>query len=197
MNKKNITWQTYKIKKIDREKIHGHKSAVLWFTGLSGSGKSTIANELEVILNYRGISTYILDGDNLRYGLCCDLNFSDKHRKENIRRTGEIGKIMTDAGILVLITLISPFIEDRKIARNIIKPNKFFEIFIDTPINICENRDIKGLYKKARSGQIKNFTGINSKYENPKNAEIYLNGTQPIKKLVNQILFFLSNQKIF
>lgn len=196
MINKNIFWQFNCINNLDREKIKGHKSALLWFTGLSGSGKSTIANKIEVILNKNNIHTYILDGDNLRHGLCSDLDFNIKDRKENIRRVAELSKIMVDAGLIVLTTLISPYRSDRNKIRNMIKSNKFFEIFVDTPINICEDRDPKGLYKKARLGEINNFTGIDENYEKPINAEIYLKGTDPIDVLIHQVLTKLLKENI-
>lgn len=196
INNQNIFWQKYKINRTNREKIHGHKSTILWFTGLSGSGKSTIANGLEKILHSHQISTYIIDGDNIRHGLCSDLNFSDKDRKENIRRVGEVAKLMIDAGLIVLTTLISPYRNERNIVRNMVQPNQFFEIFIDTPLSICENRDPKGLYKKVRSGKINNFTGINSDYEKPQSPEVYLSGLEPTNLLIKKLLKILYNKKI-
>lgn len=194
--KKNIFWQDYQVNRIQREKIHGHKSVILWFTGISGSGKSTLANSLEKKLNKNKISTYTIDGDNIRHGLCNDLTFSDKHRKENIRRVGEVAKLMMDAGLIVLTTLISPYRYDRMMVRKSVKPGQFFEIFVDTPLNVCENRDPKNLYKKVRLGKIDDFTGIHSNYEIPKNAEIHLNGSESINLLTNKILIFLSENKI-
>jgi len=151
----------------DREKLLGQNSIVIWLTGLSGSGKSTIANEIAIELHKMGKLTYILDGDNIRLGLNKDLTFSDIDRKENIRRISETAKLMSDAGVIVITAFISPFINERDMAKNIIGEDKFFEIFVNTPIEVCENRDPKGLYNKARKGEIKMFTGIDSPYENP------------------------------
>jgi bifunctional enzyme CysN/CysC len=157
-----------------REKMNGNKAKLIWFTGISGSGKSTIANALEKELFSKGIRTYILDGDNIRHGLNNDLGFSDADRVENIRRVAEVSKLMLDAGIFVISSFISPFSSDRKMARSLISDKDFIEIFVDTPIEIAESRDPKGLYKKARAGKIPNFTGINSPYEKPDNPELTL-----------------------
>ena len=172
---KNVIPHPHKITKKDREKIKkGQKGCVLWFTGLSGCGKSTIANEVEYILNQKGFHTYLLDGDNIREGINKDLNFSKEDRKENIRRISEIAKLFTDAGIITITAFISPFTEDRKSAKSIIGEENFIEIFIDTPIEICIKRDPKGLYKKALDGEIKDFTGIDSPYEAPTNPDIHI-----------------------
>lgn len=193
---KKIFYQKFLVNRKDREKIHNNKSAILWFTGLSGAGKSTIANKLEKILNTNKISTYIIDGDNIRYGLCKDLNFSKKHRIENMRRVSEIAKIMFDAGILVLVTLISPYIKERNKVRKMFSKNKFFEIFIDTPLFICKKRDPKKLYQNIKNKKIKNFTGIDSIYEIPKYPEIYIDGNKPIIFSVVKILNLLNKKKI-
>ncbi|URJ30907.1 adenylyl-sulfate kinase [Blochmannia endosymbiont of Camponotus sp.] len=185
---KNIFWNTFYIKRQDREFLHKHRAILLWFTGLSGSGKSILANVLEKKLYDKNISTYILDGDNTRHGLCRDLGFSDYDRHENIRRVGETARLMVDAGIVVLATFISPYHYDRQIIRNMFPVNHFVEIFVDTPLHVCEERDPKGLYKKARSGEIENFTGISAPYERPKKPHIYLNGQKSIVELMNQIL---------
>ncbi|WP_331828384.1 adenylyl-sulfate kinase [Candidatus Blochmannia sp. SNP] len=185
---RNIFWNTFCIKQQDREFLHKHRAILLWFTGLSGSGKSILANVLEKELHNRNISTYILDGDNTRHGLCRDLGFSDRDRHENIRRVGETARLMVDAGIVVLASFISPYHYDRQMIRNMFPINHFVEIFVDTPLHICEKRDSKGLYKKARSGEIENFTGVNSPYEKPKKPHIYLNGQKSIIELVSQIL---------
>lgn len=168
----NLTWHNTKISKLDHEKLNGHKGVCIWFTGLSGSGKSTVANELEVELNKLGVHTYLLDGDNVRLGLNKNLDFSDEGRKENIRRIGEVAKLFVDAGIIVLTAFISPFREDRNNVRNLLNNNEFIEVFVDTDLETCESRDPKGLYKKARTGEIKDFTGISSPYEEPENPEI-------------------------
>lgn len=188
---KNIIWQKTKINKNDRENLLNQKGVVLWFTGLSGAGKSTIASNLEEVLRTRGKLTYVLDGDNLRHGLNKDLSFSTEDRKENIRRVSEVCKLFQDAGIITLTSFISPLREDREMAREIIGES-FIEIFIKCPLDICEERDPKGLYKKARKGEIKNFTGIDSDYEEPKNPEIVLNTfEESINKSIERVLKIL------
>ncbi len=171
--KNNVIPIVHKIKRSDRERIKNQKACVIWLTGLSGSGKSTIANELEYQLNKMNYHTYLLDGDNIRNGLNSDLGFSDTDRKENIRRISEVAKLFLDAGIITITAFISPFIEDREKAREIIGED-FIEVFIDTPIEVCIKRDPKGLYQKALNGEIKEFTGINSPYEKPKNPDIHI-----------------------
>lgn len=170
----NVVWCQTDITKERRNQLNKQKSAILWFTGLSGSGKSTIANAVEEYLHRHSIRTYILDGDNVRHGLNGDLGFSDADRKENIRRIGEVSKLFIDAGVMVLTSFISPFIEDRAFVRNIVHEQEFIEVFIRCPLNLCEQRDVKGLYQKARKGEIKKFTGIDSPYENPENPEIVI-----------------------
>jgi adenylyl-sulfate kinase len=165
----NLTKQDYSLTKEDRQKLLNQKSPVIWLTGLSGSGKSTIANDLSKQLYEMGLSSYVLDGDNVRMGLNCDLGFSDSDRKENIRRIAETSKLMSDAGLIIITAFISPFREERDMAKEIIGENEFFEIFINTPIELCEKRDPKGLYKRARNGEIPMFTGIDSPYEPPIN----------------------------
>lgn len=164
---KNLTTHNFQINRSDRERLNGHASKVLWFTGLSGSGKSTLANALEQQLHRRGVRTYVLDGDNIRQGLNKDLSFSESDRVENIRRIAEVSKLMMDAGIIVLTAFISPFRQDREIARQLIGEDHFFEIYLSTPLAVCEARDPKGLYAKARQGYIPNMTGISSPYEPP------------------------------
>jgi bifunctional enzyme CysN/CysC len=170
----NVHWQAMDVDKQARAALKGQKPCVLWFTGLSGSGKSTIANLLEKRLLARGGHTYLLDGDNVRHGLNRDLGFTDADRVENIRRIGEVSRLMVDAGLLVMVSFISPFRSERRLARQMVEDGEFVEVFVDTPLEICEERDVKGLYKKARAGQIKNFTGIDSPYEAPENPEIHL-----------------------
>lgn len=162
------------ISRIQREKLNGHRAVTLWFTGLSASGKSTIANLVEIELYKKGLRTYILDGDNIRQGINNDLNFTDSDRAENIRRVAEIAKLMNDAGVCVLVALISPFVKDRINASIIVGQNSFIEIFVDTDLDTCIKRDPKGLYKKALKGEIKHFTGIDSKYEAPLTPKIHL-----------------------
>jgi len=170
----NVYWQTEKIGKAQRAAIKGQKPAVVWLTGLPASGKSTIANALETRLHSLGHHSMLLDGDNIRHGLNRDLGFTEADRVENIRRIGELAKLMTDAGLLVITAFISPFRSDRATARTLIPPGEFIEVFVNTPIDECERRDPKGLYARARSGQIPNFTGINSPYEPPENPEVVL-----------------------
>ena len=171
----NTVWHKSVITRGDREKLHKHKSVVLWFTGLSGSGKSTLAHAIEERLYKNGISTYVLDGDNVRHGLCSDLSFTDSDRVENIRRIGELAKLLTDAGIITLTAFISPFKIDRDEARKRMPHGDFLEIYCQCPIEICEQRDVKGLYKKARAGEIPFFTGIDSPYEAPVGPELVIN----------------------
>lgn len=179
MSKDNIHIHNHSVTREQRQEIKGHKSCVIWLTGLSGSGKSTIANELEVQLNKSGVHTYLLDGDNVRSGLNSNLGFNDEDRKENIRRISEVAKLFADSGLVVITAFISPFIEDREQARNIIsKDFNFIEVHVDADIETCESRDPKGLYKKARAGEIPNFTGIDSPYEKPLSPEIRLESSK-------------------
>jgi bifunctional enzyme CysN/CysC len=174
----NIHWQAVDIHKASRSEAKGQKSCILWFTGLSGAGKSTIANLVEKKLAHLGRHTYLLDGDNVRHGLNKDLGFTDADRVENIRRVAEVAKLMVDAGLIVLVSFISPFRAERQMARGLVEPGEFLEIFVDTTLAEAERRDVKGLYKKARAGQIKNFTGIDSPYEKPEHAEITIDTTK-------------------
>ena len=171
---KNITWHNTSIGKKERSSIKAQKPCVLWLTGLSGSGKSSLANAVEKKLFEKGYHTYLLDGDNVRMGLNKDLSFDEASRNENIRRIAELCKLFVDSGLIVLSAFISPFKKDRDMARALLDEGEFIEIFVDTPLEICEKRDVKGLYKKARNGEIKNFTGISSPYEKPLNAEIHI-----------------------
>ncbi|GEN95162.1 adenylyl-sulfate kinase [Pediococcus ethanolidurans] len=197
MNKsENITWQNTKISKQDRQSYFGHKSAVLWFTGLSGSGKSTIAVEVEKQLFEHHLNTYVLDGDNIRFGLNSNLGFSAKDREENIRRIGEVSKLFVDAGTLTLTAFISPYRADRDRVRNILGDGEFIEVFVDTPIEVCEKRDVKHLYEKARRGEIKGFTGIDAPYERPQNPEITIDtSTQSLATSAQQIIDYLVEHK--
>jgi bifunctional enzyme CysN/CysC len=173
----NLVWQELHVDKGARARMNGQAPCVLWFTGLSGSGKSTIANLVEKRLHADARRTYVLDGDNVRHGLNKDLGFTDVDRVENIRRVAEVSRLMVDAGLIVLVSFISPFRGERRMARDLMEDGEFLEIFVDTPLEICEARDPKGLYGKARAGDIKNFTGIDSPYETPENAEIVLDTT--------------------
>jgi bifunctional enzyme CysN/CysC len=191
----NVHWQALDVNKQVRAEAKGQKPAVLWFTGLSGSGKSTIANLVERTLTAQGRHTYLLDGDNIRHGLNRDLGFTDAARVENIRRVGEAAKLFVDAGLIVLVSFISPFRSERRVARELLAPGEFIEIFVDTPLEICEQRDPKGLYQKARDGQIRNFTGIDSPYEAPEQAEITLDtvGQEPAA-LAERVVAFLQGK---
>ena len=185
----NIITHNYLISRRDRNLQFGHRSLVLWFTGLSGSGKSTIANALEKELFKRSIKTFSLDGDNIRKGLNRDLNFSEEDRHENIRRIAEVGKLFTDAGMVTLTAFISPLEKDRQLARETIGAEDFLEIFINTPLEVCEQRDVKGLYKKARAGEIKNFTGLDAPYEAPEKPELEIKTEAvSVEAAVDQIL---------
>ena len=168
----NIVFHDQHISKDQKSKKNGQKPCILWFTGLSGSGKSTIANEVEKLLFEQGFSTYLLDGDNIRFGLNKDLGFDDASRVENIRRIGEVAKLFVDSGLICLSAFISPFRKDRESVRSLVNADEFIEVYINTPLDICESRDPKGLYKKARKGEIQNFTGISSPYEAPVEADI-------------------------
>lgn len=168
----NIIPQQYRISKADRIRANGHLPCVVWFTGLSGSGKSTLANTVEQKLFSKGIHTYVLDGDNIRHGLNKNVDFSPEGRKENIRRIGEAAKLFTDAGMVVLTAFISPFRDDRDAVRQLLGKNEFVEVFVSCPLEVCESRDVKGLYRKARAGEISDFTGISSPFEEPLHPEI-------------------------
>lgn len=193
----NITWHDQAITKEERRAQNGHGSCVLWFTGLSGSGKSTIANAVSTELYRQSINEYVLDGDNVRHGLNKDLGFSDKDRNENIRRIGEVAKLFVDSGKIVTTAFISPFQADRDQVRKLFEEGEFIEVFVDCPLEECEKRDPKQLYAKARRGEIKDFTGIDSPYEKPPQAEITIaSGTQSVEEAVSTILQYLRNQKI-
>jgi len=176
MNKKstNVVWEKSLITRLDRETLNGHRSFVLWFTGLSGSGKSTLAHAVEKKLYERGCRTFVLDGDNVRHGLSSNLSFSEDDRKENIRRIGEAAKLMMEAGVIATTAFISPFRADREEVRKLMPHGDFFEIYCKASLETCESRDVKGLYKKARAGEIKNYTGIDSPYEAPEKPELVI-----------------------
>jgi len=185
----HIVWHDATIKRVQREALNGHRGVILWFTGLSGSGKSTLAHAVEEELHHRGCRTFVLDGDNVRHGLCADLGFSAQDRQENIRRIGEMAKMFMEAGTIVLTAFISPYCADRERVRGIVEPGDFIEIYCDTPIEICELRDVKGLYKKARAGQLAEFTGITSPYEAPENCELTVDtGTEELDVCVQQVI---------
>ena len=193
----NISWHEMSINKKTRSELNSQKPCVVWFTGLSGSGKSTIANILEQKLHTAGKRTYLLDGDNVRHGLNKDLGFTDTDRVENIRRVAEVSKLMVDAGLITLVSFISPFKSERQMAKDLLSSDEFFEIFVNTPLEECEKRDPKGLYKKARAGKLKNFTGIDSLYEEPENPDLILDTTSSnAEELTDQIINFLQLKKI-
>jgi bifunctional enzyme CysN/CysC len=173
----NVHWQALDVDKQVRSRRKGQRACVLWLTGLSGAGKSTIANCVEKLLTAAGRHTYLLDGDNVRHGLNKDLGFTAQDRVENIRRVAEVSRLMVDAGLIVLVSFISPFRSERRMARELFAPGEFFEVFVDTPLAEAERRDVKGLYKKARRGELKNFTGIDSPYEPPESPEIRIDTT--------------------
>ncbi|MED2947642.1 adenylyl-sulfate kinase [Bacillus subtilis] len=174
----NIIWHPAAISKSDRQSLNGHKSCVLWFTGLSGSGKSVLANAVDEKLYRKGIQSYVLDGDNIRHGLNKDLGFQTGDRIENIRRIGEVAKLFVDSGQMILTAFISPFREDRDMVRALFPKGEFFEIYVKCPLHVCEQRDPKGLYKKARNGEIKHFTGIDSPYEAPLSPDLIIESDQ-------------------
>jgi adenylylsulfate kinase len=191
----NITKHTYKITKSNRKQQHGHKAYLIWFTGLSGSGKSTLANLVEVALHKNGLSTYVLDGDNIRQGINKDLSFSPKDRTENIRRIAEISKLMLDAGVLTLAAFVSPYIKDRESVQKIVKAENFIEIYVNTSLEECERRDVKGLYKKARTGEVKNMTGISAPYEAPVNPDLeVITDGNSIEESIKTILEFITKK---
>jgi bifunctional enzyme CysN/CysC len=188
----NIHWQALELHKEARAWIKHQVPRCIWFTGLSGSGKSTIANLLEKRLHIDGRHTYILDGDNIRHGLNRDLGFTEADRVENIRRVAEVAKLMVDAGLIVIVSFISPFKSERRMARELFTDGEFIEVFVDTPLEVCENRDPKGLYAKARRGELKNFTGIDSEYEPPEKPEVHLNNfNETPEDCVEQIIHIM------
>jgi len=190
--KENVVWHQHNISKQSRALKNAQKPCIIWFTGLSGSGKSTIANYLESMLFKNNNFTYLLDGDNIRHALNSDLGFDDKSRIENIRRVGEVAKLFVDSGQIVLTAFISPFNKDRELVKNLVESDEFIEVFVDTPIEVCETRDSKGLYKKARAGEIKDFTGISSPYEAPTNPNIHIkNVSISVKEACEQIMKYL------
>lgn len=194
---KDIKWQQLDVTTVQREVLLGHKSAVLWFTGLSGSGKSTIANALEQALAAQGKHSYLLDGDNVRHGLCADLGFSPADRSENLRRVGAVAALMADAGLLVLSAFISPYRQQRELVKSFIADGKFIEIHIATPLAVCEKRDVKGLYKKARAGEISQFTGISDPYEAPTTADLVIDTSiTSLQDSVKQLLQLLTLKEI-
>ena len=194
---KNISWSHSKISREQRAKLLGHGAATIWFTGLSGSGKSTIAIALEEVLVARKVSAYVLDGDNIRQGLNSNVGFSPEDRTENIRRIGEVSKLFNDAGVIVATAFISPYLTDRNQVREILPEGEFIEVLVDCPLEECEKRDVKGLYKKARAGEIPEFTGISAPYESPENPELVLKTAEStVEQCVEQVLAYLESKGI-
>ncbi len=194
---KNIRWHQSTISRTTREAEHGHKSVILWFTGLSGAGKSTLSHAVEDALHQRGCSTFVLDGDNVRHGLCADLGFSPEARVENIRRVGEVAKLFLEAGVITLTAFISPYRADREKVRQLVAEGDFLEIYCHCPIEVCEQRDVKGLYAKARQGLIADFTGISSPYEVPASPELSLDTSQlSLEDCVSQVIELLEQREI-
>lgn len=193
----NIIWHRATVTRARREALNGHRGAILWFTGLSGAGKSTLAHAVEEQLHQRGYRTFVLDGDNVRHGLCKDLGFTPEDRMENIRRIGEMAKLFIEAGIIVLTAFISPFRAERERVRSLVEQGNFIEIHCDSPLEVCESRDVKGLYKKARAGMIPDFTGISSPYEVPQNPELIVNtGTTDLNSCIRQVINELKQRGI-
>ena len=193
----NLTWHVGEVDKAARTAAHGHRGAVLWFTGLSGSGKSTIGHRVERMLIERGAFAYVLDGDNIRHGLNSDLGFAPEDRVENIRRIGEVARLFADAGALVVSAFISPYRKDRDRIRGLMREGEFVEVFVDTPLEVCEARDPKGLYKKARAGEISNFTGLDAPYEAPESPEVHLRTADlSIDEAATQVIRYLEQQNI-
>lgn len=197
MNNKNITFHNATVTCERRNQINNHKSVVIWFTGLSGSGKSTLAHSVEEELHQLSCRTFVLDGDNVRHGLSSDLTFNKDDRRENIRRIGEVSKLMMEAVVITLAAFISPFRKDRNMVRNMLQQGNFIEIYCKASLEVCEARDVKGLYKRARAGEIENYTGINSPYEEPQTPELIINtDKEDLKKSTKKVIDFIYSRKI-
>jgi adenylylsulfate kinase len=197
MKSTNVVWQQTAVSRVDREGQNSHRSIILWFTGLSGAGKSTLATAVEDRLHKLGCRTFVIDGDNVRHGLCGDLGFSAADRTENIRRVGEVAKLFTEAGVIALTAFISPFRADRDRVRHLVPEGDFFEIYCKAELAICEDRDVKGLYQKARAGQIPEFTGISSPYEAPEQPELVVEtGSSSLDACVNEVIDALAQRGI-
>jgi len=193
----NVTWHAHNITREDRQKLNGHRGAVLWFTGLSGCGKSTIANAVDQILHERGVHTFVLDGDNIRVGLNRNLGFTPEDRTENIRRTGEVAKLFADAATILSTAFISPYRADRDLVRGLMPEGEFIEILVDASLETCESRDPKGLYKKARAGEIENFSGISAPYEAPEKPELVLDSdSKSVEELALEVIAYLTKEGI-
>lgn len=193
----NVVWHHATVTRARREALNRHKSVILWFTGLSGAGKSTLAHAVEEELHCRGCRTFVFDGDNVRHGLCADLGFSSTDRVENIRRVGEMAKLFLEAGVIALTAFISPFRADRERVRSLVPRGEFLEIFCDCPLEVCERRDVKGMYKRARAGEIKDFTGISSPYEEPEDPELVVDtGHLSLEDSVEQVMRMLQERHV-
>lgn len=193
----NVRWHNALVTRQLREAQNGHKSIILWFTGLSGAGKSTVAHAVEQRLHELNCRTYVFDGDNVRHGLCSDLGFSSSDRSENIRRIGEMSRLFLDAGVIALTAFISPLLADRERVRKLVSPEDFIEVYCQCPVDVCEQRDVKGLYAKARAGEIKNFTGISAPYEPPTTPALVLHtGSQSLEDCVTQVLALLAERGV-
>lgn len=194
----NVVWHQATVTRKRRQQQNNHKSVILWFTGFSGAGKSTLAHSVEEMLHQRSCRTFVLDGDNIRHGLCGDLGFSHKDRTENIRRIAEVAKLMRDAGVITLTAFISPFRSDREKVREQFSHGEFLEIYCQCPLDVCEQRDVKGIYKKARAGEVKEFTGISSPYEAPVNPELIVNTAEDrLEHCTEQVIALLSQRGVF
>jgi adenylylsulfate kinase len=193
----NTTWHQATVTRARRERQNGHRSAIVWFTGLSGAGKSTLAHALEESLHRMGCRTFVFDGDNVRHGLCRDLGFSARDRAENIRRIGEMAKLFVEAGVIALTAFISPFREDRDRVRHLVREGDFIEVYCKCPLEVCERRDVKGLYRRARAGEIAEFTGISSPYEEPEHPELVIEtDATSLEESVRQVLSFMQERRI-
>lgn len=193
----NVVWHHATVTRERREKLNGHRSVILWFTGLSGAGKSSLAHAVEEHLYQSGCRTFVFDGDNVRHGLCADLGFSAEDRVENIRRVGEMAKLFLEAGVIALTAFISPFSADRARVRSLVPHGEFLEIYCDCPLEVCEERDVKGLYKRARAGEIKDFTGISSPYEVPQDPELVVDtGALTLEVSVAKVIEFLQGRGV-
>ena len=197
MKTPNTIYHSATVTRERRNQLNGHKSAIIWFTGLSGSGKSTLAHSVEEELHNLDCKTFVLDGDNVRHGLSSNLTFSDNDRKENIRRIGESAKLMMEAGVISMTAFISPFKKDRNLVRQLLPQGDFIEIYCKASLEVCESRDVKGLYKRARAGEIKNYTGIDSPYEAPENPELVVNTeSESLEESIAKVIDFLKSKKI-
>jgi adenylylsulfate kinase len=196
-DKNNTVWHKATVLRSHREMLNGHRSAVIWFTGLSGSGKSTIAHAVEERLHSLGCRTFVFDGDNVRHGLCSDLGFAKEHRTENIRRIGEMTKLFLEAGVIAMTAFISPFTEDREKVRSLVGYESFIEVYCKCPVEVCEQRDVKGLYRKARAGEIKDFTGISSPYEEPDQCDLTLDtSATTLEDCINAVIRLLQDREV-